>query len=113
MRPLTICLLLVCLPASARAGTVLVEAESFMHLGGWVVDQQSMDAMGSPYLLAHGLDLFGPQETRAALAAPGEAQLVVRSVLLRLLGVFAAAAGFATYVVLLSQAAGMHGPQCG
>ena len=41
------------LTASAR--DILVEAESFARLGGWVVDQQSMPAMGSPYLLAHGL----------------------------------------------------------
>ncbi len=34
--------------------TVLVEAEGFDNPGGWVVDQQSMDQMGSPYLLAHG-----------------------------------------------------------
>lgn len=32
-----------------------VEAESFQKTGGWVVDQQFMDQMGSPYLLAHGL----------------------------------------------------------
>lgn len=35
--------------------TVLVEAEQFASLGGWDLDQQSMDQMGSPYLLAHGL----------------------------------------------------------
>jgi hypothetical protein len=35
--------------------TVLVEAESFADLGGWVIDQQAIDQMGSPYLLAHGL----------------------------------------------------------
>ncbi len=34
---------------------VLVEAESFMKKGGWVLDQQFMDQMGSPFLLAHGL----------------------------------------------------------
>ena len=34
---------------------VLVETESFPEKGGWVVDQQFMDQMGSPYLLAHGL----------------------------------------------------------
>ena len=34
---------------------VLVEAESFDNKGGWVVDQQFTDQMGSPYLLAHGL----------------------------------------------------------
>jgi hypothetical protein len=35
--------------------SVLVEAESLSDTGGWVVDQQFMDFMGSPYLLAHGL----------------------------------------------------------
>ena len=34
---------------------LLVEAESFTQLGGWVLDQQVMDQMGSPFLLAHGL----------------------------------------------------------
>jgi hypothetical protein len=34
---------------------VLLEAEQFADLGGWDLDQQSMDVMGSPYLLAHGL----------------------------------------------------------
>jgi len=34
---------------------VLVEAERFGQRGGWVVDPQFMDQMGSPYLLAHGL----------------------------------------------------------
>jgi len=41
--------------STASADTVLVEAESFEDLGGWVVDQQFMDQMGSPCLLAHGL----------------------------------------------------------
>ena len=35
--------------------SVLVEAEAFEDLGGWVLDQQFMDLMGSPYLLAHGI----------------------------------------------------------
>jgi len=35
--------------------SVLVEAESFAHPGGWVVDQQFIPSMGSPYLLAHGM----------------------------------------------------------
>lgn len=34
---------------------VLVEAETFSSKGGWVLDQQFMDFMGSPYLLAHGM----------------------------------------------------------
>ncbi len=32
-----------------------IEAESFENLGGWVIDQQSVDQMGSPYVMAHGL----------------------------------------------------------
>lgn len=39
----------------ANASRLLVEAESFRSKGGWVVDQQFMDQMGSPYLMAHGL----------------------------------------------------------
>ncbi|MDF9831269.1 FAD-dependent oxidoreductase [Parabacteroides sp. PF5-6] len=39
----------------AGAANYLLEAESFAHKGGWVVDQQFMDLMGSPYLMAHGL----------------------------------------------------------
>ena len=35
--------------------SVLIEAEGFADTGGWVVDPQFMDLMGSPYLLAHGL----------------------------------------------------------
>ena len=34
---------------------ILVEAEGFADTGGWAVDPQFMDLMGSPYLLAHGL----------------------------------------------------------
>lgn len=38
-----------------HATGLMVEAENFASKGGWVVDQQFMDLMGSPYLLAHGL----------------------------------------------------------
>ncbi len=34
---------------------ILVEAESFSEKGGWVIDQQSFDTLGSSYLLAHGM----------------------------------------------------------
>ncbi|MCD7973838.1 MAG: FAD-dependent oxidoreductase [Candidatus Azobacteroides sp.] len=34
---------------------LLIETENFTDKGGWVVDQQFMDLMGSPYLMAHGL----------------------------------------------------------
>lgn len=41
--------------ANLQAADLLVETESFQKKGGWVVDQQFMDQMGSPYLLAHGM----------------------------------------------------------
>lgn len=34
---------------------ILVEAEAFDDLGGWLIDSQFEIQMGSPYLLAHGL----------------------------------------------------------
>lgn len=36
---------------------VFLEAEGFTNSGGWSLDQQSMEQMGSPYLLAHGLGI--------------------------------------------------------
>ncbi|MDL2278848.1 pyridine nucleotide-disulfide oxidoreductase, partial [Parabacteroides sp. OttesenSCG-928-G07] len=52
-------LLVVCLFAISihqlSAVNLFVEAESFRNKGGWVVDQQFMDIMGSPYLMAHGM----------------------------------------------------------
>ena len=39
----------------AQIPSVLIEAESFTIKGGWVVDQQFIPSMGSPYLLAHGM----------------------------------------------------------
>ncbi len=46
-----------CVPAVFHATEVLVEAESFQKKGGWVVDQQFVATMGSPYLLAHGMGI--------------------------------------------------------
>ena len=38
---------------------VLVEAESFNEKGGWVLDQQFMDQMGSPFLFRKkGLGMY-------------------------------------------------------
>lgn len=41
-------------PLALAATPVLLETEGFREKGGWVVDQQFMDQMGSPYLMAHG-----------------------------------------------------------
>ena len=46
--------LLLC-SVESRAANFLVEAEGFADKGGWQIDQQFMDQMGSPYLIAHGL----------------------------------------------------------
>jgi hypothetical protein len=43
-----------------KAQSVFVEAESFSNKGGWVVDQQFVEQMGSPYLLAHGMGVPVP-----------------------------------------------------
>jgi hypothetical protein len=52
----TLLLVLIFTPSIAfPQQTLLIEAESFAEKGGWVIDQQFMDVMGSPYLLAHGL----------------------------------------------------------
>ena len=39
----------------AGEGSVWIEAEAFETLGGWVMDQQSIDQMGSAYVMAHGM----------------------------------------------------------
>lgn len=38
-----------------QISSLLIEAESFNVKGGWLVDPQFVQQMGSPYLLAHGL----------------------------------------------------------
>lgn len=50
-----ITLLLLLSFGSVKAANLFVEAEGFSDKGGWKVDQQFMDLMGSPYLLAHGM----------------------------------------------------------
>ena len=58
MKPKFLTLLLFALFAvfpNVKSAFLFVETESFSCKGGWVVDQQFMDVMGSPYLLAHGM----------------------------------------------------------
>ncbi|MEA5126733.1 MAG: FAD-dependent oxidoreductase [Proteiniphilum sp.] len=50
-----ICTLFVSITLAQNNKMVLVEAESFVERGGWVLDQQFMDQMGSPFLMAHGM----------------------------------------------------------
>lgn len=57
MRTLFISLLLSGLSSMTmiNSANLFIEAESFAKKGGWVVDQQFMDLMGSSYLMAHGM----------------------------------------------------------
>ena len=47
--------LLLFVGCSAPKSEIFLEAESMANHGGWVLDQQSMMQMGSPYLMAHGM----------------------------------------------------------
>jgi hypothetical protein len=83
MKKLTvIALMLVLYNASAAtsAERVLLEAENFNDIGGWVIDQQFMDQMGSPYLLAHGLgDPVRDAITQMTPPSPGKYRIWVRT----------------------------------
>ena len=70
------------LSASELAGqnSVLIEAESFTNKGGWVVDQQFMDLMGSPYLMAHGMGVpVKDAMTEVKFPSAGEYRVFVRT----------------------------------
>ena len=64
----------------ASAADYLLEAESFAYKGGWVVDQQFMDRMGSPYLMAHGMGApVADASTQITLPAAGTYYVYVRT----------------------------------
>jgi hypothetical protein len=65
---------------SQSKNQVFIEAESFQNKGGWVVDQQFMDLMGSPYLMAHGMGVpVADAETTVEFPAAGEYHVYVRT----------------------------------
>lgn len=67
------------LPAAA-ADRLLLEAESFQNPGGWSLDTQFIDIMGSPYLLAHGLgEPVKDATTTATLPSAGKYRVWVRT----------------------------------
>src|SRR4030042_1665625 len=66
--------------SEATHATVLVEAEGFDEHGGWVVDQQAIDQMGSAYLLAHGLGVpVDDAATTVRFPAEGTYRVMVRT----------------------------------
>ena len=65
--------------ASCCAETVFLEAEAFADKGGWVVDQQFMDQMGSPFLLAHGMGRPVKDAVTETLVNGGRYRVFVRT----------------------------------
>ncbi|MGV3658948.1 MAG: FAD-dependent oxidoreductase [Prosthecobacter sp.] len=55
MKPALLASLSLLALSAAQAQPTWIEAESFANPGGWVLDTQFIDVMGSPYLMAHGM----------------------------------------------------------
>lgn len=65
---------------SAFSADLFLEAESFTHKGGWVLDTQFIDQMGSSYLMAHGMgEPVADALTQAMFNKTGEYTLYVRT----------------------------------
>lgn len=66
--------------AVKAADPILVEAEAFSEHGGWKLDTQFIEIMGSPYLLAHGLGKpVSDATTTITVPEAGEWNLWVRT----------------------------------
>lgn len=66
--------------SAQHSEAIIVEAESFDTKGGWSIDQQSMDEMGSPYLIAHGIGTpVGDATTRVQFPSKGTYYVYVRT----------------------------------
>ncbi|HEY1108987.1 MAG TPA: FAD-dependent oxidoreductase, partial [Opitutaceae bacterium] len=72
--------LLACVAPLFAADRLLVEAESFQSRGGWSLDTQFIEIMGSPYLLAHGLGKpVADATTKVTFPAAGTYRMWVRT----------------------------------
>ncbi len=79
-RPIAPFLAALLLSGVAAQEHLLLETEAFDDLGGWVLDQQFMDLMGSPFLLAHGMGVPVDDATTAVtFAEPGTFRVWVRT----------------------------------
>lgn len=80
LRPLLALVSLSSMPLLSQAAQVWVEAESFKDPGGWVMDTQFIDIMGSAYLMAHGLGRpVKDASTQVQVPADGKYHLWVRT----------------------------------
>ena len=73
---------LLAIPAvQAATGSLIVEAEQFADQGGWQIDTQFVETMGSPYLIAHGLgNPVADATTEVEIAEAGDYQIWVRTI---------------------------------
>ena len=78
--PCVLLLWLLLLHGMASAATIVVEAESFADHGGWSLDTQFIQQMGSPYLLAHGLGKpVADATTKVVFPSAGTYRVFVRT----------------------------------
>lgn len=64
----------------SHPASLFLEAENFQNKGGWVVDQQFMDLMGSSYLMAHGMGIpVQDAETTVVFPSTGEYHVFVHT----------------------------------
>lgn len=80
MNRILILLVFLCFGGPALSQSFLVEAESFDEKGGWLVDPQFVEQMGSPYLLAHGMGIpVNNAKTTVTFSESGRYHLWVRT----------------------------------
>ncbi|MFC7339149.1 FAD-dependent oxidoreductase [Haloferula chungangensis] len=64
----------------AAGSSILIEAETFAEKGGWMVDTQFIESMGSPYLIAHGMGTpVGDASTKVEIPEDGSYRVWVRT----------------------------------
>jgi hypothetical protein len=67
--------------SQAHAATFLVETEQFSEKGGWGIDTQFIESMGSPYLIAHGLGKpVADATTKVTVPEDGDYRVWVRTI---------------------------------
>ena len=73
-------ILLTLLCGRVSAAQLWLETEKFDNKGGWVVDQQFMDLMGSTYIMAHGMGTpVSDASTSVTIPEKGQWHVYVRT----------------------------------
>lgn len=71
---------LLALSGWTAGSSVLIEAETFAEKGGWMVDTQFIESMGSPYLIAHGMGTaVADASTKVEIPEDGSYKVWVRT----------------------------------